>query len=203
MALAPYLDFLNHSTDVEVDAKFNKVTRRYEIYTKTPYKKGQQVFISYGPHSNDTLFLEYGFTVKHNPHSTVQMDDVLKLVASDNTEKKSSILRNCGLEQNLLCTVEGMSWRLMTALRIWNMSHSELIQWPTVLKGEPVSKANEAQCTKQLTQFCHSQLSQIEASIKTLSLHTRSPLKSSCFTLYSEYKQIIQTTLSQLRDTIS
>jgi hypothetical protein len=102
MALAPYLDFLNHSTDMEVDAKFNKVTRRYEIYTKTPYKKGQQVFISYGPHSNDTLFLEYGFTVKHNPHSTVQMDDVLKLVASDNTEKKSSILRNCGLEQ-LVC----------------------------------------------------------------------------------------------------
>uniref|UniRef100_U3K753 SET domain containing 4 n=1 Tax=Ficedula albicollis TaxID=59894 RepID=U3K753_FICAL len=70
-ALAPYLDLLNHSPNVQVKAAFNEQTRSYEIWTNSQCKKYQEVFICYGPHDNQRLLLEYGFVAMDNPHSSV------------------------------------------------------------------------------------------------------------------------------------
>ncbi|NXY08910.1 SETD4 protein, partial [Pteruthius melanotis] len=70
-ALAPYLDLLNHSPNVQVKAAFNEQTRSYEIRTNSQCKKYQEVFICYGPHDNQRLLLEYGFVATDNPHSSV------------------------------------------------------------------------------------------------------------------------------------
>jgi hypothetical protein len=37
------------------------------MFTKTPFKKGDQVYISYGKHSNPVLLHYYGFAVNNNP----------------------------------------------------------------------------------------------------------------------------------------
>nr|XP_009665876.1 PREDICTED: SET domain-containing protein 4 isoform X4 [Struthio camelus australis] len=70
-ALAPYLDLLNHSPNVQVEAAFNEQTKRYEIRTDSQCKKYEEVFICYGPHDNQRLLLEYGFVAVDNPHSSV------------------------------------------------------------------------------------------------------------------------------------
>ncbi|XP_070108285.1 SET domain-containing protein 4 isoform X7 [Equus caballus] len=70
-ALAPYLDLLNHSPDVQVQAGFNEETRCYEIRTVSSCRKHEEVFICYGPHDNQRLLLEYGFVSIHNPHACV------------------------------------------------------------------------------------------------------------------------------------
>ncbi|CAG8568164.1 5702_t:CDS:10 [Racocetra persica] len=72
---APMLDFLNHNFNAKTKGEFNKLTQCYEIITFTSWKKGQQVFINYGPHDNFKLLLDYGFTIPNNPFNYILLDD--------------------------------------------------------------------------------------------------------------------------------
>ncbi|CAB0020016.1 unnamed protein product [Nesidiocoris tenuis] len=61
IALAPYLDMINHSDLAKVNVLFDEANSTYSIVTLVPYKKHQEVFINYGSHSNEKLYLEYDF----------------------------------------------------------------------------------------------------------------------------------------------
>ncbi|KAJ2368785.1 hypothetical protein H4S01_001393 [Coemansia sp. RSA 2610] len=61
IALAPVLDLLNHSYQASVSTYFDAKCRRFVIKTLRPYHKGDEVFISYGPHDNGFMLAEYGF----------------------------------------------------------------------------------------------------------------------------------------------
>ncbi|RUS14658.1 hypothetical protein BC937DRAFT_93499 [Endogone sp. FLAS-F59071] len=96
IALAPMLDFLNHSWEARIQGGFDAATKCYQIRTLTPYKKGQQsesfiflivfaiiiiikhyipqVFINYGPHDNFFILKEYGFVIPRNPYNYVSLD---------------------------------------------------------------------------------------------------------------------------------
>ncbi|XP_051840852.1 SET domain-containing protein 4 isoform X2 [Antechinus flavipes] len=99
-ALAPYLDLLNHSPGVQVNAAFNEKTRCYEIRTTSSYKKYEELFICYGPHDNHRLLLEYGFVAINNPHSAVyvSIDSLVDHLPSMDTQmnKKLSLLKEHG-----------------------------------------------------------------------------------------------------------
>ena len=49
-----------------MEAGYNAKTKCYEIQTFNKFRKHDQVFISYGHHDNQKLFLEYGFTIPGN-----------------------------------------------------------------------------------------------------------------------------------------
>ncbi|MEE6467898.1 hypothetical protein FKM82_008102 [Ascaphus truei] len=99
-ALAPYLDLLNHSPRVQVDAAFSEKSRCYEIRTRGSCKKYDQVFICYGPHDNQRLLLEYGFVAAGNPHCSVfvSKDVILQYLSRNDKQisKKWSLLRENG-----------------------------------------------------------------------------------------------------------
>ena len=57
----------------QVKAGFDESTGFFEIHTDIPYKRGNQVFISYGPHDNTKLLLEYGFILPENQHNQVKI----------------------------------------------------------------------------------------------------------------------------------
>lgn len=77
MALAPFLDFFNHSDDAKVTSqlshaesaiqrnaekiKTGEVQLTYQIYTQEQIRKRQQIFINYGALNNTKLLIEYGF----------------------------------------------------------------------------------------------------------------------------------------------
>jgi len=61
MALAPFLDMLNHKPEARIEAGFNLDSKCYEIKTYDSYRRGDQVYINYGAHSDFTLCLLYGF----------------------------------------------------------------------------------------------------------------------------------------------
>ncbi len=57
----------------QVRAGYSEENHCFEIVTNIPYKRWDQVFISYGPHDNAKLLLEYGFILPDNSHNVVKI----------------------------------------------------------------------------------------------------------------------------------
>ncbi|XP_015737622.1 SET domain-containing protein 4 isoform X1 [Coturnix japonica] len=158
-ALAPYLDLLNHSPNVQVKAAFNEQSRSYEILTNSQCKKYEEVFICYGPHDNQRLLLEYGFVAIDNPHSSVYVssDTLLKFLPPADKQKnaKLSILKDHDLLENLTFGWDGPSWRLLTALKVLSLGEDEFTCWRRALLGDVISTRNEQQALNLTTKICH------------------------------------------------
>ncbi|NWU94516.1 SETD4 protein, partial [Upupa epops] len=184
-ALAPYLDLLNHSPNVQVKAAFNEQTRRYEIWTNSHYKKYEEVFICYGPHDNQRLLLEYGFVAKDNPHSSVYVssDILLKYfpVLDKQRNAKLSILKDHDFLENLTFGWDGPSWRLLTALKLLSLEADEFTCWRRTLHGDVISARNEQQALRMTAKICQflieetqhvlSQISQLKRNKGNLTKH--------------------------------
>ncbi|XP_039268024.1 SET domain-containing protein 4-like isoform X2 [Styela clava] len=123
--LAPYLDLFNHSFSAKVNGFYNQISKAYEINTLQRWNKFEQIFISYGPHSTEDLFLEYGFIVPgQNPNDTfnVSLDNILSVtmklktlcskcrktltfILNSHYINKDWSLSYSGLSYNLSCTI--------------------------------------------------------------------------------------------------
>ncbi|NXX80912.1 SETD4 protein, partial [Urocolius indicus] len=158
-ALAPYLDLLNHSPNVQVKAAFNEQTRSYEIRTNSQSKKYEEVFICYGPHDNQRLLLEYGFVATDNPHSSVYVssDTLLKYFPPLDKQRnaKVSILKDHDLLENLTFGWDGPSWRLLTAIKLLSLGADEFACWRRTLLGDVISARNEQQSLNITAKICH------------------------------------------------
>ena len=127
MALAPYLDLFNHSPDVAVSAGIglNRAVGRagdYQIVTRTPVRKYQQVFINYGPHDNVNLYLNYGFVPDVNVQDSFPLT-LPQLLATnqkvDNVDRKVGLLKDNGLDKNMNISREGgVSWNTHACIKV-------------------------------------------------------------------------------------
>ncbi|NXE18414.1 SETD4 protein, partial [Ardeotis kori] len=158
-ALAPYLDLLNHSPNVQVKTAFNEQTRSYEIRTNSQCKKYEEVFICYGPHDNQRLLLEYGFVAMNNPHSSVYVssDTLLKYFPPLDKQRnaKISILKDHDFLENLTFGWDGPSWRLLTALKLLSLGADEFTCWRRTLLGDVISARNEQQTLNIAAKICN------------------------------------------------
>ncbi|KAK3594488.1 hypothetical protein CHS0354_030008 [Potamilus streckersoni] len=141
IALAPFLDMLNHSSHANIQAGFNHTTHCYEIKTFDKYKPYEQVFISYGPHNNSHLFIEYGFITLGNPQDVYDfsyddLEHLRDLFHVDLWEKKINILRENSLLQSLSISLEGLSWKLWTVLQTLAMDWNQLQKWNLILQDK-------------------------------------------------------------------
>ncbi|XP_061857234.1 SET domain-containing protein 4 isoform X2 [Colius striatus] len=184
-ALAPYLDLLNHSPNVQVKAAFNEQTRSYEIRTNSQSKKYEEVFICYGPHDNQRLLLEYGFIAMDNPHSSVYVssDTLLKYFPPLDKQRnaKLSILKDHDLLENLTFGWDGPSWRLLTTVKLLSLGADEFTCWRRTLLGDVISARNEQQSLNITAKICHFlieetqhvllQISQLKRDQETLKKH--------------------------------
>uniref|UniRef100_A0A8C8RYF1 SET domain-containing protein 4 n=1 Tax=Pelusios castaneus TaxID=367368 RepID=A0A8C8RYF1_9SAUR len=159
-ALAPYLDLLNHSPNVQVKAAFNEKTRCYEIGTDSHCRRHEELFICYGPHDNQRLLLEYGFVAINNPHSgvCVSTDTLLKHLFLQDKQRnmKLSILKDHDLLENLTFGRDGPSWRLLTTLKLLCLGPDEFTYWKKVLLGDTVSARNEEMSLNIAAKICFS-----------------------------------------------
>ncbi|PHH65757.1 hypothetical protein CDD81_1484 [Ophiocordyceps australis] len=85
LALLPVADFLNHA---DSGCVFRCSSESYTITTERPYRKGDEIYLSYGDHSNDYLLVEYGFLLGENKWDKVCLDDIIlpKLSAEQKRE---------------------------------------------------------------------------------------------------------------------
>ncbi|XP_068122183.1 SET domain-containing protein 4 [Hyperolius riggenbachi] len=176
-ALAPFLDLLNHSPAVQVEAAFNEKTRNYEIRTKSQYRKYDQVFICYGHHDNQRLLLEYGFVAADNPHQSVYVTrDVIQQYLSltdKQLQKKWSLLHENGFLENLTFGPDGPSWKLLTALRLLCLGAEEFLYWKKVLLGSFVSESNERSCRELVRKLCRHLLEQTSRTLQEVAAWKR------------------------------
>lgn len=70
-ALFPGLDMANHSVHSGSQLRFDAERDVYIVQSATAFRAGEQVYVSYGPKSNDDLVLFYGFVEGGNPANSV------------------------------------------------------------------------------------------------------------------------------------
>ncbi|KAJ9352244.1 hypothetical protein DTO027B9_5945 [Paecilomyces variotii] len=74
MALVPFADYFNHS-DEACDVVFDG--EAYTFRATKHYDKGEEIYMSYGPHPNDFLLTEYGFYLPTNNSDAIYLDDII------------------------------------------------------------------------------------------------------------------------------
>lgn len=98
------------------------------ITSTTEFKKGQQVFINYGPHDDSFLFSEYGFVTQgnNNPYNHVLLDyDVEHLLSP-----VRKILESFGMYGDFTLSLNDLfSYRIMLALKILHCTKLESKSW--------------------------------------------------------------------------
>ncbi|XP_063227540.1 SET domain-containing protein 4 isoform X1 [Bacillus rossius redtenbacheri] len=119
LALAPFLDLFNHSclTNTTVE----ETAEAYCLFSSGEWQPNSQVFISYGPHSNCKLYLEYGFVVRSNPHDVVpvtaeEVDQVVNSICEVTSKTfckaRNELIQQNRLTENLCFSNEGPSFTL-------------------------------------------------------------------------------------------
>jgi len=118
MAQSPFADYFNHTSSPSACcASFSPAG--YNISTPVKIKRGEEVYISYGNHSNDFLLAEYGFILSEegggNQWDEVPLDAyILPLLFAKQKEslEERGFLGKYVLDRNDVC------YRTQVALRI-------------------------------------------------------------------------------------
>ncbi|KAF2877097.1 hypothetical protein BDV95DRAFT_534519 [Massariosphaeria phaeospora] len=89
-AMCPFMDYFNHS-DVGCDPQADATG--YSVTADRAYKAGEEVFVSYGAHTNDFLLVEYGFVLQENASDAVLLDHLIVPVLS---KEQTAVLKEDG-----------------------------------------------------------------------------------------------------------
>ena len=134
LAMAPFLDLLNHTTGVATRQEHRWLSSTqavYRLFTKTPVRKYEQIFISYGALDNVKLLVEYGFFIPNNPHDLFDFDlDEIEAATGTIPYKIKMFLKNHDFDRNLFVMRDtGLNHNLLAVLHIvreWEISSGTL-----------------------------------------------------------------------------
>ena len=80
MVLCPVIDLLNHTANSTSACKVTHNRYGFTVAAQAPAAaEDEEIFVCYGPHSNDFLFVEYGFVLpgEENTHDSISLDAVI------------------------------------------------------------------------------------------------------------------------------
>ncbi|KAL5335404.1 hypothetical protein BJX70DRAFT_401611 [Aspergillus crustosus] len=147
IGLVPYADYFNHVDDAVyfsssspsdvarvvfmgpqgVHVAFDET--EYTFTATKRYEKGEEVYMSYGSHSNDFLLVEYGFYLDNNPSDSIYLDPI---TLSDLTRAEKKELAAQGHLGNYQITSSGPSPSTVAAATIKYMSRKD---WKSYVAG--------------------------------------------------------------------
>lgn len=139
MVLCPLIDLFNHTPD----SACCKVAHDSSGFTVTsqqtqPAAQGEELFVSYGPHSNDFLFVEYGFVLPddENKRDSISLDPVILPTLSIDQRRKLDAKGYLG-EYTLFAPAAnrgeaGVCWRTEVVARVGIVTAE---QWEGLVDG--------------------------------------------------------------------
>eukprot|EP00903_Cladosiphon_okamuranus_P005684 g5647.t1 len=95
-ALTPVVDLINHQSGVESDVSYNYFYGYFAVTTERAWEAGEQVFISYGPRSNDHLLQRYGFVEPDNPYDVYRITGLVDKLSTLLGKESVRVLRQSG-----------------------------------------------------------------------------------------------------------
>ncbi|TLD05870.1 uncharacterized protein PgNI_09058 [Pyricularia grisea] len=127
LALVPLADMFNHADE---GCRVSYMPEHYVITTDRAYEAGEELFISYGDHSNDCLLTEYGFLLPNNRCDVICIDEIV-LPRLDESAKELLHQRDL-LGTYRLHLEKGPCSRAQAALRLLCCSYE---QWLKYVEG--------------------------------------------------------------------
>ncbi|KAJ6547545.1 hypothetical protein B0H19DRAFT_954756 [Mycena capillaripes] len=189
LTLCPILDFANHTvTSPCMTPRLSNAERANAppiprlgdpltlLSPATSTKPNEELYLTYGAHSNRTLFIEYGFVVPcapDDPRAEVDVQDIVEPLFENREDEgavKKKMLEDSGYWGDW--TLDGspaVSYRLITALRLLHAPLSDsdgaLQRWRDTLTGirDTVSDANESAWRKTVAEICAILIQRAEA----------------------------------------
>lgn len=189
ITLAPIIDFLNHTGDGSRASKMEySSTKGMAIVAGPSYEPGEEIFITYGAHSNLFLLCEYGFVLSDNQHDFIDISSDIPL-----TEVQLSALESLGYKDEYTVSAQaGPSFRTTVALVAATIS-DDWTTTPRQLKllteGYIDETRFQAQTTKLLQQILERKVEEWSSAESTSDLGI----------LYKGWISIAQTVLNNSR----
>lgn len=98
--MVPFADLVNHRSELDgTDSNyfFDTTSRTFKVIVNERYKKGDEVYISYGRKSNEQYMLCYGF---YNPLQSELRFEVPAMEV-DALNEKNALIASLGFEKRL------------------------------------------------------------------------------------------------------
>ncbi|KAJ7632599.1 hypothetical protein FB45DRAFT_912897 [Roridomyces roridus] len=177
ITLCPILDLANHvvtgpcmtprktATEIANTAPIARLGDAFTLLSPdTVTEPGTELHLTYGAHSNRTLFVEYGFVIPADgARAEVDVQDLVETLFSND---KKEILEDAGYWGDWkLDASPAVSYRLITALRLLHIdSDSDLKRWWDTVAGlvETVSEANERAWKQTVNDTCSAVITRAE-----------------------------------------
>lgn len=111
--MAPYVDFINHSSTDQCILKIDRTG--FNVITTNLYKEDEELYLSYGPHSNEFLLCEYGFYLPHNEWNDLDItEEIIDILSPDQID----YLRDKKYWGDYTINHENVSFRTEVALAV-------------------------------------------------------------------------------------
>jgi len=131
IALAPYLDLLNHSADAQTAPVVDRERGVFLLHALEPVRAGDEFFISYGPHDNGQLWTEYGFIIPDHPHEQVDAMPALERLVRPPDRSAAASNKDAPPPSPLLAARQA-AWA-----RVQQLGLARDLGWSAADSGEP------------------------------------------------------------------
>ncbi|KAF2757560.1 SET domain-containing protein [Pseudovirgaria hyperparasitica] len=168
LALCPFGDYFNHTDVGGCDVTTDR--SGYSVVSTKTYKAGEEVFFSYGGHSNDYLLAEYGFMLPNNHWDSVSLDHLIvpKLTA----EQKDVLKDDRLLGEYTLSIVDSkpaVCYRTLAALRLATTPQQRYRNFVSGIGDDSRDQETVDEAVERLFDDFAKECSEAKASLKELS----------------------------------
>jgi len=162
MALNPFADYFNHTDSQGCEVTFGP--DGYKIHADHAIEKGDEIYISYGSHSNDFLLAEYGFILSENKWDETSLDScILPLLSA----KQKQQLDDVGFLGKYILDKETVCYRTQVALRLLCLT---VKRWQRFVSGQDDGEKDQLAVDACLAKILEGYLDYVEEKVERLKM---------------------------------